>query len=341
LISPTPRKDLHSGIGLRVVASCFHLNIQRNQCARKQRQMHAAEIGSDVKFSRRITLLVCFGILRFGRNRAHASRHPRASKHSPRLIKLNFCSYRLPRSADHLHSDSLLWSIPADSSRNAVKRLRGQAQVDFGVLAWSNFDACSRRQIRSTRIVDARIAAGSSLRNPGGKRRGPRAWAHEHKILAWLQLGLPEFALLIGACAAGQTYISGRRRFATERTLRWKSPYGSRPEHRRSNTCSPFLHPANRFGPPNSRRTAGRRPPSVDPPRRCPEIRTPTSMQASTRRTRESRAPAGTAYFRRRAPTRSTAQSPGPAGSRHRHRCSFRGLPQPVQRVLTRRAAMQ
>ncbi len=43
---------------------------------------------------------------------------------------------------------------------------------------------------------------GSALRQPGGKRRWPGTRAYEHKILARLQLRLPEFAFLVGLHAA-------------------------------------------------------------------------------------------------------------------------------------------
>jgi len=89
--------------------------------------------------------------------------------------------------------------VAVDRTGNAVKRLRGEREIDFDFFPGRNGDGSSGGKFGAHRIVDQRNALGARLRQLGGENR-IAAGASGKKIVAGLQFGDAKISVFVGDC---------------------------------------------------------------------------------------------------------------------------------------------
>src|SRR6266849_591076 len=102
------------------------------------------------------------------------------------------------RGIAELKNNLLARSVAGNRARDAVERLWGECEIDFGFLAGSDGDGSSRSKFGSNRVVDQRNTLRAGLRQLRGESQRIPAGAGGKKIVAGRQFGKAEASVFVG-----------------------------------------------------------------------------------------------------------------------------------------------
>src|SRR6266436_2594335 len=88
--------------------------------------------------------------------------------------------------------------VAVDRAGEAIKRLRGECEIDFDFFAGRNGNGSSGSKFGSSRVVDQRNALSAGLRQMGGENHRIAAGTSGKKIVARLQFGDAQISVFIG-----------------------------------------------------------------------------------------------------------------------------------------------